>query len=158
MRNELGAESRSGLNLDHFARAYRCGETGVERMTVDLIRKPDLWADMGWPEISKIERQVRIGRSVADIVVHHADRSITIIEVKVAGLSLRDYCTGIGQLAYQSVMAMSDFQTFSVRRVLAMPGQFPVDVAIVCMAQNVGMLPMPSIDQWMGFIEEALAA
>lgn len=49
---------------------------------------------------------------------------------------------------------MTPPQTFDVRRILAMPGQFPVDVAFACIHSGVEMLPMPEIEQWIGFIEE----
>ena len=139
-------------------REYRAGEAGAERMVVDLAMEPKLWAEMGWPDVKTVARQVRIGRSIVDVVLTHSDGSLTLIEVKRQGLGLRDYCTGIGQLAYQAVMAMSDFRTYSVRRVLAMPGQFPVDIAIACMFAEVDMLPMPTIDEWVGFLREPICA
>lgn len=138
----------------HWRRYFPKTEHGAESMAIALVRNKTLAKEMGWPEISDIERQVRIGRAICDIVLRHTDGSVTIIEVKNAGLGLRDYCTGIGQLAYQAVMAASDFQTYCVRQVLAMPGQFPVDVALACIAADVDMLPMPQIDEWVGMLCE----
>lgn len=147
------AEKRK-TDWEAIADRYRKGEAGAELMAVELILCPSLAGAMKWPEVVSVNRQVRIGRSIADILVRHADQSITLVEVKQRGLGLRDYCTGVGQLAYQAIMAASDFQTFHVRRVLAMPGQFPVDVAIACISAGVEMLPMPEVEQWIGFIEE----
>lgn len=147
--------TRPPIDWEAIEREYRAGETGAERMAVELLRQQSLWREMRWPDVASITRQARIGRSIADILLRHVDGSLTLVEVKRQGLCLRDYCTGVGQLAYQAIMAMSDFQTLKVRRVLAMPGQFPVDVAIACVAADVDMLPMPTVDQWMGFMKEA---
>ena len=127
-------------------------EAGAEGMAVALLAKPELWRDMGWPDVVSARRQVSVGRAICDIVLDHDDKSISIIEVKNAGLSLRDYCTGIGQLHYQAIMAASDFQTYHVRKALSMPGQFPVDVALACVAAGVDMIPMPTIDEWVGML------
>jgi len=149
------AVERKPVDWEAIEREYRAGEVGVERIAAAVLSRPSCWAEMGWPDVASINRQVRVGRAIVDILVRHVDGSITLVEVKRAGLHLRDYCTGIGQLAYQAVMAMSDFQTFKVRRVLAMAGQFPVDVAIVCAAEDVDMLPMCTVDEWIGFLREA---
>ncbi|MFG1462275.1 hypothetical protein V5F77_05175 [Xanthobacter sp. DSM 24535] len=131
---------------------YPKTEAGAERMAVAFLPKESVWREMGWPDVRSIRRQVSVGRGICDIVVTHVDGSITIIEVKNAGLGVRDYCTGIGQLAYQSIMAASDFQAYRVRKVLAMPGQFPVDVALACIAADVDMFPMPTIDEWVAML------
>lgn len=148
-------DDKPKTDWEAIEREYRAGELGVEKMAVDLLGNHVLWREMGWPDVDRVRSQVRIGRCIADIVVMHVDNSITVIEVKRSGLQLREYCTGIGQLAYQAIMAMSDFQTYKVRRVLAMPGQFPVDVAIACMADGVDMLPMPMIEEWLSFMRQA---
>lgn len=73
---------------------------------------------------------------------------VELIEVKRGGLSLRDYCQGIGQLAYQEVMAMSYFQARVVRKVLAAPGPFSPDLVFACVGADVEMLPTMTMRQW----------
>lgn len=125
-------------------------EQGLELAIVEmLLRQPAaLCAEMGWPPIVKVRRQVRLGQQLTDITVEHDDRSVTIIEVKQRGLPLRDYCTGIGQLIYQSLLAMSYFQAHTVRRVLATPGPVSPDLVMACAAADIDILPTMTMDQW----------
>jgi hypothetical protein len=131
-----------------WERMFPRTEQGLEFAIVEMLRHPALLAEMGWPPIVRVRRQVRIGQQLTDIAIEHEDGSATIIEVKQGGLSLRDYCTGIGQLIYQSLMAMSFFQTAKVRRVLATPGPISIDLQMTCIAADIDILPTMTMDQW----------
>lgn len=134
---------------------YPASERGLESMCADLCCRPSLAEEMGWLPVAAIHRQLKLGNAIADIVVEHTDGSITVIEVKQPGLSLRDYCTGIGQLMYQSIMAASHFQTTNVSRVLATPGPISVDLIFACESAGIDLLPVSTIEQWRGFLREA---
>lgn len=138
--------------------AYPNNESGLEAVCVELCRLPSLADCMGWPPVSSIFRQFRLGRGVADIVIEHVDGSVTVVEVKRSGQSLRDYCTGVGQLAYHAVMAMSWFQARKVRKVLATPGPVPVDVVIMCAGSDVDILPTMTVTEWIGLLNDAKGA
>lgn len=150
-------EPRKSADWEAIESRYPDSELGVERLAFSIIshRPCDIAAEMGWPPIVSIARQVRLGRGIADIVLEHSDRSVSLIEVKGFGLGLRDYCTGIGQLAYQAILAMAFYQTCSVRRVLALPGPIPVDVILACHCAEADILPLPTPAQWRGFLDEA---
>lgn len=126
---------------------YPNNETGLERACVELLRVGSLHEVMGWPPIKKINRQVRMGKAIADILIEHADGTITVIEVK-APSSLRDYCTGVGQLAYQGLLAMLTYQVRDVRRVLATPGPISLDLMLTCDASGVDILPLMTVAEW----------
>lgn len=134
---------------------YPDSEAGLEAACIELCRSQELLDVMGWPPIARTFRQYRLGRGIADILLEHADGSVTLIEVKCGGLSLRDYCTGIGQLTYQAVMAASHFQTHNVRKVLATPGPVPVDVVIACAGADIDIMPTMTAEQWRQFLREA---
>lgn len=123
-------------------------EAEVERIAVAICGKPQLWKEMGWPEVTNIRCQVQLGGSRADILIEHTDKSVTLIEVKPGGLALRDYCTGIGQLAYQAIMAVSVFQTYCVRRALCLPGPIPPDLYLASLFADIDFLPVPTPEQW----------
>lgn len=137
---------------------YGDDERGVEQSVIDLLRAHDLVAEMGWPDIAAIRRQQALGRAISDLVLEHTDGSITVIEVKRHGLHLRDYCTGVGQLAYQGSMAALTYGTPNVRKVLALPGPVALDVVILCEAAGVDILPTPTPDQMVAaYVEASLA-
>lgn len=127
---------------------YPTTEQGLEAACKELCRSPSLWDVMAWPPVSRIRRQFRLGKAISDLLLEHEDGSITLIEVKSPGLSLRDYCTGIGQLAYQTIMAMSHFQARTVRKVLATPGPVSVDLVFACEAAGVDIMPTMTMEQW----------
>lgn len=127
-------------------------EGRVERIALVMCGSPAIWETMGWPDVTDIHNQVQLGGSRADIVLQHADRSVTLVEVKPAGLGLRDYCTGIGQLAYQSIMAMSVYQTLDIRRVLCLPGPVPSDLVLATTLTDIEFLPLPTPAEWEGLL------
>lgn len=127
---------------------YPDTEAGLEAACIELCRRPDLLDIMGWPPVAKMFRQFHLGRGIVDVLIQHVDQSVTVIEVKRGGLALRDYCTGIGQLSYQAIIAASFFQTNQVRRVLATPGPIAPDLVIACAGADVDILPTMTMAQW----------
>jgi hypothetical protein len=140
-------------NLDRINKLYGPDETGIERRAVAFCRTQKIWQLMKWPPVTSIKRQVRLGNAIADIVLLHQDGSASILEVKRAGLCLRDYCTGIGQLAYHAIMAISLFQTFDVRRILVAPWPISPDVLLACHFAGVEILPLPSEEEWQDLLK-----
>jgi len=114
--------------------------------------------EMGWPKASKVISQVKVGGAIVDVMIKHVDGSITIIEVKRAGLGLRDYCCGIGQLMYQVQAATLEFRTLNVRAVLALPGAPSFHLILAAMRANVEILPLPTAREWKSSMEYACGA
>lgn len=89
---------RKPIDWEAVEMFFSGGETGVERMAMHIIEQPDLWAEMKWPEVERVAKQVKIGRSVADIVVWHVDGSLTIVEVKRATCLCENIAPASGNL------------------------------------------------------------
>ena len=123
---------------------FAADEKGIERLALVFCDRADICSVMGWPAVASVQRQVRSGREIADIVLVRDDGSVALLEVKRAGLLLRDYCTGIGQLFHQAIMAVSVYQTTDVRLVLTLPGPVPTDVILACTMAGVDILPLPA--------------
>lgn len=141
------------IDLYRTLRAPRGSESAIERICLVMCAKAAIWREMKWPAVTDINRQVKLGATIADIILSHVDGSFTIIEVKKAGLNIREYCTGVGQLCCQVVLAMSTFKTLRVRAVLALPGPVPPDIVLACFRANIEILPLQTEERW----EESLA-
>ena len=135
-------------------------ETGLEMFAQIMVGHKWLTSEMNWPDAYRVDRQVKIGAAIADLVVFHVDGSLTIIEIKAANLPLRDYCTGIGQLAYQAGAAVIDFAKppSMIRRVLAIPNPVSEEVSLACWMAGVTVLPLPTVAQSRSIWKEALRA
>jgi hypothetical protein len=145
------------IDWEAIAGSHGPGEDGIERLALLFCDRADIAEIMGWPEVNSVMRQVRLGGGIADIVLRHVDGSVSLLEVKRAGLGLRDYCTGIGQLFYQAIMAVSVYQTTDVRMVLVTPGPVPVDVILATAKAHIDILPLPSADEWRTSLREVAA-
>jgi len=108
---------------------------------------------MGWPEIARVEREVKIGGGRCDMVLTHADRSRTLIEVKADGHA-RDVVCGIGQLfMYEAGYSLPGLQ---LRKVLAVPGYGDPEVVRACAMAGVEFLPLGSLEDRLPRYEQIL--
>ncbi|WP_048996405.1 hypothetical protein [Burkholderia multivorans] len=103
----------------------------------------------GLPDLVASYREYAIPRAVCDFALFHIDGSVTIVEIKRAGLQLREYLTGIGQLmhaAAQFGMAMSaTARQVPLRLVLAVPSGVETAIGNACRAANIIYMPFGSV-------------
>lgn len=99
----------------------------------------------GWPPVVNVITEYRVGRTACDAVAFHTDGSLTVCELKRAGLSTRDCMTGIGQLVSASVQIglalLSQGARRSVRLALVIPGEPEDTVGYACVMAGIEYLP-----------------
>ncbi len=97
---------------------------------------------MGWPAVTQYEREVRIGNGRCDFLLHHADRSVTLLEAKANG-DRRAVVGGIGQLFLYEA-SLPRYVT-GVRKALAVPGYGELDIAKACELAGVDYVPLGDV-------------
>lgn len=97
---------------------------------------------MSWPAITHYEREVRIGNGRCDFLLHHADRSVTLLEAKADG-DRRAVVGGIGQLFLYEA-SLPRYVT-SVRKALAVPGYGEPDILKACELAGVDYVPLGDV-------------
>jgi hypothetical protein len=125
-------------------------ELSFKLLLVSSLRDGSLCKAYDLAPCLKVVREFKIPGAFVDIVSFHADGSISVFEAKRAGLSLRDYMTGIGQLMHASVqfgMAFS-ITTRHVRYVLATPTATDAHVGFACLAAGIEYMPFGTIEEY----------
>ena len=102
----------------------------------------------GWPPVIDVTTEYRLGLGACDAVAFHEDGSITLCELKRAGLSHRDCMTGVGQLISASVQLGLSLRAAGARRtvrlVLSTPGKADDAVGYACLMAGIEYLPFDS--------------
>lgn len=126
-------------------------EKSFQSLFVHSLNTGSLCASYELPACLYVATEVKIPGAVIDVVAYHQDGSISIFELKKAGLGLRDYMTGIGQLMHASVqfgLSLSNLGSSSVvRRFLAVPHEPMPHVGFACLEARVDYIPFGTISE-----------
>ena len=124
-------------------------EASFQCLFARSLTEPAVARIYDWPPIADIRTEYRVGCAKCDVVAFHVDGSITVFELKRAGMKLRDYMTGVGQLINASVqfgVALSrSGRHEDVRLVLAVPTGVVPDVGFACLAAGIVYMPFGEI-------------
>jgi hypothetical protein len=109
-----------------------------------LLMTEKLHSFMGWPEIFRVEREVRIGNGRCDMVLTHVDGSRTLLEAKADG-NTHSIVAGIGQLfLYEAAYQLPGL---AIRKAIAVPGYGSSDVVRACGLAGVEYIPLGAVEQ-----------
>lgn len=131
---------------------WKDAEKSFQELFVRTLQYGKLAQVYEWSPVLIVHREFRIHHAICDVVSFHEDGSITVFELKRAGMQLRDYATGIGQLMHASVqfslaLAARGEQDRELRLVLAVPSGVDPDVGFACQEAGIEYMPFGTIEE-----------
>lgn len=108
-------------------------------------------------DIVSMRKEVRLPCGNADRVLHHADGTLTVVEIKARG-SRRDHACGLGQALVYAAALRGETGAVDVRAAIFVGGEKDAWIASACASTGVTYLHMPAVTERLIDDHAAIAA